>query len=257
VDPRPAELVDAAARLAAVERDDDRLGDVGHPHRSHARIGRGQQHERARPPEPREAVEEAVALAEDHRRAQDGRFEPARAQRLFAGGLAAQIRRRRSRPDAERAHVDDAADAGAAARGSEAARQFDVHAVELGSAAVQDPDEVDHRVDPGQQPREHTVVADVGFDDFDRRQRSDRIAAHRVAGRDDDPRVAGAAAVDQMFADRATDEAAAAEHEDVARVHRVSRVQGNSLSLRPGSRGPIGPPRRVFSDGAAPPSSAA
>ena len=117
-----------------------------------------------------EQIEEAIALAEDHRRPQHGQIETPAAQRRFAARLRAQVLARRVDVRAERADMDDAAHAGAAARLGEPLRQANVDALELGLAAVQDRDEIDHRVGVAQHPGERVVVVDVADGELDRGQ---------------------------------------------------------------------------------------
>ena len=105
-----------------------------------------------------------------------------------------------------------------AAGGGEALRQAHVDALELGFAAVQDGDEIDHRIGVAQHPRQRRVVVDVADLDLDRRQQLEVARPREVPRRDADPAVGAARALDQLFADAAADEAGRAEDEDLEHV---------------------------------------
>ena len=171
--------------------------------------------------------------------------------------------------------MDDAAHARRPARRREPLGQAHVDALELGSAAVQDGDEVDDDVGVAQQPGEVGVVVDVGLGELDGRQQLQMAGAADAPRRDADPAAGAARALDQLFADAAADEAGRAENEEVG--HFAFRVgagssagdrdsrrarrprQGRSLSGGGafGSAGPIVLPRRERSTVPLPPSSAA
>ena len=114
--------------------------------------------------------------------------------------------------------------------------QGHVGAFERGLVAVQDGHEVDHSVVPWQQAAQAGFVVHVGLDHGQARQVLHRCC---VEGAPCGHRAAPALALD-FFADMATDEAGAAEDEDV--------VQGSSLWMAFGSSAGPTTPMRARSD---------
>ncbi len=238
------------------------LRDVLDPDRLEAGAGAGEGNDRQERLQGREAIEEAIALAEDHRRAQDRRVEPGLLQGRLAARLRAQVAARRVDGDAQSADMDDAAHAGAPAGVAQACRQADMDALELGFAAVQDRGEVDHRVGLAQHAGERRVVMHVARGELDGRQQLQVAGAGDPPGRDADAAAGRARPLDQPLADAAADEAGAAQDQDVehrrdglpaqAPASRDSlpapspRRQGRFLSAAgaAASAGPMRPPRR-------------
>ena len=137
--------------------------------------------------------------------------------------------------------MDQAAHASRLAGSAEAGRQAHVDVLELGLAAVQDGDQVDHRIGIAQQPGQGGIVVDVCTGQLHRGQQLQVAGAREAPGGHAHPAAGGARALDQLLAHALADEAGAAEHEQLERCcHGRSFSGGGAL----GSGGPIVRPRR-------------
>ncbi len=263
VDLGAAAFVGAARRVAVVECEDHRARDVLDPDRLQPGLGRCQRQQRQHRLHARQRVQEAVMLAEDRRGPQDRRLDRGvqrrRLQGRFAGRLRAQIVTGRVGGGAERAQMHDSRDACGSAEPRQPRGQRDVDALEFGGARVQHADQVDDGIAAGEQPGQVAVVVHVGLRDLGGGQLLQVARARRMArGHDDAADTAGA--LEELFANAAADEAAAAQHHHIdASRHGLQRAHGNSFSAASSSgvAGPIDVPRRAFSDGVSRPSSAA
>ena len=236
---RAGRLEHAGRGDTALDAGPQRLRDVAHPHRLHARVRAGQRHQRQQGLHAREQVEELVFGTEHHRRPQHRERHAAVAQRGLARRLAAQIVRRRVGIGAQRADVHHVRHAGVARGAPDAARQLAVHAIEFRRAAVQDAHQVDHRIGAGQQARQRQFVVHVGSHEVHAGQRA-QVGAVRQRAR-------GQRQLDRQAVRRAApregpaDEAGAAEHDHATRhcLILVSRVSGSAparLSCRSRTR---------------------
>ena len=182
VDAWPAQRIGLAEGALVADRGDDGARDVLDPDRLKTRARGGERYDGKVTQQRREEIEEAVVLAEHHGWAEDGAGNTGRARALLALRLRAQVLARRVAGGAERAHVDEVAYAGRAARLGDLARQLHVRRAESRMPAfVQDADEVHRRVHVVEHARERRGVVRIGGHRFQRRQDEQRARAHRAS----------------------------------------------------------------------------
>ena len=194
IDLRAAQFVALAEGRDVLDRRHEGVGDVADVDRLELRLHAAGGERRRVLEDAGEGVEELVADAEDHRRAEHGDVEiPGRrhddglalALRADVFGTAVGI-------GAERAHVQQAADAGLLHRGDDLLRQRDMRGAEalavrnLRIVVMQHADQVDDDILTAHQFDELRFVVDVGLDHFHLRQHDVGLVALAAAGRDGD-----------------------------------------------------------------------
>ena len=145
---RTEELIGVRSRMRMHDRARERCGDVADVDRRELRVrARERQHGR-HAQQTREAEEKAVAGTENHRRPEDRPCEPRAFHARF--GFAARLQVEAvAFAGAQRAHLQQARDAGCAARCDQRFGQLDVRlakAAAVVAALVEDADEIDRRV---------------------------------------------------------------------------------------------------------------
>ena len=179
--------------------------------------------ERQLPEHPGEHRQEGIAETEDHRRAEDCHVEVATGAHHdgFAVALRTEVLRGALRIGAQGAHVHQATDAGLLAGRDDLLRQFDVRVGKILAvgqhdiAAVQDADQVDHRILALHQRNQGFLGIDADFRHLHVGLHDQRLGALAPAGRhgDLDP------ALREAIGDVGTDETATPEQQDLLDVH--------------------------------------
>ena len=211
----PDQVVTAPDGRGIVERTDECVDDIADPHRLEARIGAAQRQSRRKSQQLREAAEQAVAGPGDHRRTQQRPVEFRSAHPRF--GFAARLEvMALAVARVQRAHLQQSAHADVLHRCERGFGEFDIDLAESAAvvaAFVEDADEIDHDIGAAKGVAQECRLEHIA--DLDVRARGNARAgvgaarqhAHAVALRE------------QPCDQRATDETAAAEHDDAA-VHR-------------------------------------
>ena len=166
--------------------------------------------DRRQPRHPGEAVDEIVLLAERDRGADDRRGRESGADRALALALGAAISAFALRIGADRRDVDERRQAGRGGGLGDVARALDMDFVKR---PLEDADQVDRGIGPGERGGDGGLVGHVGADELDLAEPAQRLeepGAPGVAPGDADAH----AGLQQRLGDVAAEKAAAAEQSD-------------------------------------------
>ncbi len=227
VDLRPAQVIALADAVPLGKACSEAARHVLHVHRLESRPGTGEQEQRQPALQPGEDVQEPVLGPEDHRRPEcrDREIVLRREHPGLAVSLGAQVLAGALGMGVQGAHVQEARDPFLLARFDDLLRQFDVNArkfrpVGIAPPAVEDANQVRHRVAAGHELHQRFLVVHVGLDHVHRRQK-DQVLRPLSLARGHHDEMPG---VDELAHEMPADEAAAADNQNPAHGCRKERT---------------------------------